>query len=206
MLGRKTKVVLFASIILLTINQPSIAIKNIYCGGNVGKKENIDINYKKGQQYIWYLQALNKSLQLAEEEHHKELERERLEKIAEKEQRQKEEELNKINQQNTNINQGGEKINLICTFYSGSAEENGGHANLTASGKTLSRGMIASNAHAFGTQIYTERFGLLTVEDRGSSSHIFQVDSNTFRIDIYVESEDEAEQLGVIRTTGRIIN
>ena len=204
MLSGKTKVVLFASIILLTINQPSIAIKNIYCGGNVEKKENIDINYKKGQEYIWYLQALNKSLQLAEEEHHKELERERLEKIAE--QKQKEEELNKMNQQNTNINQEGEEINLICTFYSGSAEENGGHANLTASGKTLSRGMIASNAHPFGTQIYTERFGLLTVEDRGSSSHIFQVDNNTFRIDIYVESEDEAEQLGVIRTIGRIVN
>lgn len=204
MLGRKTKVVLFASIILLTINQPSIAIKNIYCGGNVEKKENINVNYKKGQQYIWYLQALNKSLQLAEEEHHKELERERLKKIAEE---QKNEELNKNNnQQNTNINEGGEEVNLICTFYTGSAEENGGHTNLTASGKTLSRGMIASNAHSFGTQIYTERFGLLTVEDRGSSSHIFQVDNNTFRIDIYVESEEEAEQLGIVKTTGRVVN
>jgi 3D (Asp-Asp-Asp) domain-containing protein len=98
-----------------------------------------------------------------------------------------------------------QEINLICTFYTGEASENGGYVNKTASGKTLSRGMCASNAHKFGTKIYTKEFNVLTVEDRGDGKYIGQVNENTYRIDIYVESKALAKKLGVMKIKGKII-
>lgn len=96
-------------------------------------------------------------------------------------------------------------INLICTFYTGDSDENGGYANKTASGKVLSRGMCASNSHKFGTQIYTKEFGVLTVEDTGNKNYIHKIDDKTYRIDIYVQNKEIANGLGIVKIKGKII-
>lgn len=99
-----------------------------------------------------------------------------------------------------------EWINLVCTFYTGDENENGvGNTNKTASGKKLSRGMCASNAHKFGTQIYTKEFGVLTVEDTGNSQYIHQINENTYRIDVFVSNKQMADELGVMKIKGKII-
>lgn len=99
------------------------------------------------------------------------------------------------------------EINLVVTFYTGSADENGGYknANITATGKTLSRGMCASNNFDFNTKIQTEEFGTLIVEDRGNPKYIRQVDENTYRIDVYVSDKKIANKLGVKKIKGYII-
>jgi 3D (Asp-Asp-Asp) domain-containing protein len=103
--------------------------------------------------------------------------------------------------QNTSYN-----INIVATFYTGSIKENGGYANITSSGKRLSRGMCASPSNLkFGTKIKTENLGLLTVEDRGNVNYIHWINENTIRLDIYVPSKSDIPESGIVKTKGYII-
>lgn len=78
---------------------------------------------------------------------------------------------------------------------------------MTASGKHLSRGMVASPSNIpFGTKIYIKEFNkIYTVQDRGNSNYIKWIDNNTVRLDIYVSSKEEAYRLGIIKTKGYIM-
>ena len=73
------------------------------------------------------------------------------------------------------------KIECSLSFYTSLTEENGGYANLTASGKELNDMTIANNLYDFGQQIYIEGYGLKEVQDRGCSSF-----NNLNTFDIYI--------------------
>ena len=120
--------------------------------------------------------------------------------------RQKQLQQEKENIENSNISNSisEEKINFICSFYSGSDEENGGQT-LTASGQSLREGIVASNNFKFGTRIHIDKLGEYQVEDTGNPNFIKQINENTYKIDVYVNSSEEAERLGVIKSTGYII-
>ena len=62
------------------------------------------------------------------------------------------------------------KIECSLSFYTSLTEENGGYANLTASGKELNSMTIANNFYDFGQEIYIEGYGLKIIEDRGCSN------------------------------------
>ena len=74
-------------------------------------------------------------------------------------QKLKQQTINRDSNSNTPSLSRGEddsqEINLICTFYTASADEGSG-TGLTASGKVIKQGMIASNSFDFGTKIYTK--------------------------------------------------
>ena len=97
------------------------------------------------------------------------------------------------------------KVNIVATFYTGSAKENGGFANLTATGKKLSRGICASNNFDFGTKIFLDGYGVYEVQDRGNPKYIRQIDDETYRIDIYVPIRKTAMKLGVKLVQGYIL-
>ena len=98
------------------------------------------------------------------------------------------------------------KINFVCSFYSNDEQENGrGNAGATASGKELREGIIASNNFKFGTKIHIDKLGDYVVQDTGNENYIKQIDNNTYKIDVYVSSKEEAERLGIIKSTGYII-
>lgn len=78
------------------------------------------------------------------------------------------------------------EVTFHLSFYTNLACENGGWANLTASGKKLTDGMVANNHLPFGTKIYIEGYGLKTVEDRGSSKYF---DDET-KVDVFVPRLD----------------
>lgn len=68
---------------------------------------------------------------------------------------------------------------FTITFYT---ELEGEGQGLTASGKRVAYGMVASNHLKFGTKIQLEGMGTFTVEDRGSAAHFNRIE----RIDVYV--------------------
>lgn len=94
------------------------------------------------------------------------------------------------------------EVTFHISFYTDLACENGGWANLTASGKTLADGMVANNQLPFGTKIYVEGYGLKTVEDRGSSKYF----TDETKIDIYVprkNGESDTEYRERVKAMGR---
>ena len=203
MLGKKSMLIVLLSSILLATNTPSVNANIVYKEGT--KEENqLILNYNKQinnqSKYIKYLNSLNQSLKEETIEWHKGLERERLEKIKQIEEQNK----NDIESSNISNSISEEKINFICSFYSGSDEENGGQT-LTASGQSLREGIVASNNFKFGTRIHIDKLGEYQVEDTGNPNFIKQIDENTYKIDVYVNSSEEAERLGVIKSTGYII-
>lgn len=94
------------------------------------------------------------------------------------------------------------EVTFHISFYTSLACENGGWANLTASGKTLADGMVANNHLPFGTKIYVEGYGLKTVEDRGSSKYF----TDETKIDIFVprqSGESDTEYRNRVKAMGR---
>lgn len=77
-------------------------------------------------------------------------------------------------------NQGGKKMTFKLSFYSNLPEDNGGYTN-TASGAPLEYGVVASNVYPFGTKIYVEGYGMMTVKDRGGSHF-----NDPTRLDVYI--------------------
>lgn len=98
------------------------------------------------------------------------------------------------------------KINIIATHYGVSASENGGFTALTASGKQLKYGMVATPVNIpFGSLIFIDGLGTFVAEDRGNPSYINWINENTVRIDIFVPvSTRELQKLGVKKYTGYI--
>lgn len=74
----------------------------------------------------------------------------------------------------------GTPIEMTLTFYGDGADENGGYAGITASGESLTPGMVASNAYPFGTK-FSFNGQIFTVKDRGGSHF-----NSSNRLDVYV--------------------
>lgn len=72
----------------------------------------------------------------------------------------------------------------ILTFYTSMNSENG-YGAITSQGKRLSRGGVANNVIPQNTKIYLDKWGEVTVNDKGSNKH-FSVDN---RLDVFVERE-----------------
>ena len=92
-------------------------------------------------------------------------------------------------------------LEVEVTHYCACAKCCGSNASgITASGKVVSRGMVAMSSHyPFGTQIMINGTKY-TVEDRGGSG----IENNIHRVDIYVSDHNEALRLGRYRTTATI--
>lgn len=94
------------------------------------------------------------------------------------------------------------------SFYTNLPSENGGWT-ITASGKSLRRGMCASNYYPIGTKIYLSGYGTVTVEDRGGSDF-----NSSSRLDIFIprrsgESSSQyyrrVNNMGKPTTSGRVL-
>lgn len=93
-----------------------------------------------------------------------------------------------------------ETLTVEVTHYCACAKCCGKSDGITASGKQVQPGMVAtSSVWPFGTQIMIKG-QLYTVEDRGGSS----IEKNRARVDIYVPSHQEALRLGRYTTTAYI--
>ena len=103
---------------------------------------------------------------------------------------------------------------FVLTYYGLLSSECGNTKGITASGKRISRGMIASPPQLkFGTRIMIEG-NEYVVEDRGSSKYIKVNNDGSIRLDVYLpkidgESDNEyykrIQSKGVKRVQGYII-
>ena len=103
---------------------------------------------------------------------------------------------------------------FVLTYYGLLSSECGNTKGITASGKRINRGMIASPPQLkFGTRIMIEG-NEYVVEDRGSSNYIKVNNDGSIRLDVYIprlsgESDNEyykrIQSKGVKRTQGYII-
>lgn len=76
---------------------------------------------------------------------------------------------------------GYTKIKATLSYYTSLASENGGYANMTASGVKPQYGCVANNSLKFGTDIYFKGIGTFEVQDRGCSNF-----NNVYRYDVYI--------------------
>lgn len=93
------------------------------------------------------------------------------------------------------------EIDCSLTFYTDLSVENGGYANLTASGKELNSKTIANNYYNFDQEIYIEGYGLKVLQDRGGSGF-----DNWNAFDIHVpriKGESTNEYYQRVKTLGR---
>jgi 3D (Asp-Asp-Asp) domain-containing protein len=72
---------------------------------------------------------------------------------------------------------------FVLTFYTSLESENSSAGAVTCQGKKLSRGGVANNVIPQNTKIYLDKWGEVTVNDKGSNKH-FSVD---YRLDVFVE-------------------
>lgn len=136
-----------------------------------------------------------------EEEKRLELERQRLAEL--ERQRQLEEERRRANTRT-----------FVLTYYGNTASQCGNSLGITASGKKVSRGMVASPpCLEFGTQIEINGT-IYTVEDRGHPNFIKENNDGSIRLDVFVprlegESDSRYEKrvsdMGVQRIEGTIL-
>ena len=83
-------------------------------------------------------------------------------------------------------NDNRECYNFVITYYALLQDECGKTDGITASGKHISSGMIASpKIFKFGTKLMIEGIAY-TVEDRGSSKYIKVNNDGSIRLDVYV--------------------
>lgn len=83
------------------------------------------------------------------------------------------------------VNSLGYETDIILTFYTSLAEENGGYAGITCTGGKLTPGMVANNVLPLGTEIHTSEFGTLTVSDRGGNNF-----NTIHRLDVFIARSD----------------
>lgn len=96
----------------------------------------------------------------------------------------------------------GEWETFNVSFYCPCSKCCDGYANgITASGVYAQAGITiaAPSKYAFGTQIYLEGMGTYTVQDRGGA-----IKGN--KIDVYVNSHEEALRLGRKQVRGYVVN
>lgn len=96
---------------------------------------------------------------------------------------------------------GEGNILFELTFYTDLPEENGGHT-ITASGKPLEYGVVASNKYPIGTKLRLGSMGTFTVEDRGGREF-----NNSNRLDVFIprqSGESNCQYKNRVRNMGRI--
>jgi 3D (Asp-Asp-Asp) domain-containing protein len=93
-------------------------------------------------------------------------------------------------EQNINIEENDNYIIMIATAYTKSIEE-GTHKGITRSGTQVSRGTVAVDPRVIplGTKLYVENYGHAVALDTGGA-----IKEN--RIDLYMETKDEAFEFG----------
>lgn len=105
-------------------------------------------------------------------------------------------------------------VNIIATAYTASKEETGKTDGITASGLRASRGRTIATPYSipFGTKIYIpdlildkDNNGVYTAEDRGNTRYIKWINSDTMRIDVFMNTKSEAVEFGVKHYTGYIL-
>lgn len=97
-----------------------------------------------------------------------------------------------------------DNVTIIATAYTSAAEENGGWAGMNAIGGKLGPGCIAAPKDIpFQTKIRISGLGVFNVEDRGGA--IKRVSSDIIRIDVWMDSYNEAMKFGRRIYKGRII-
>lgn len=109
----------------------------------------------------------------------------------------------------------GNKQTFVLTYYGSTDNECGNSLGITASGKKVSRGMVASPPSLkFGTKIQING-NVYTVEDRGASKYIRTNNDGSIRLDVYVpresgesdyQYEKRVNKMGVQRVEGYILN
>lgn len=93
------------------------------------------------------------------------------------------------------------EVKAIITFYTAAADECGKSNGITASGKKVSRGMVAGPRHlAFGTKVEIDG-EIYTVEDRGGA---IKVKNGVYYFDVYVPTKAEAFKRGRQNKTVKI--
>lgn len=108
-------------------------------------------------------------------------------------------------QGNTQISRGsnlGYNIDIVLTFYTSLAEENGGYRGINCMGQKLIPGMVANNVLPLGTEIYTSEFGTLTVSDRGGNNF-----NTIHRLDVYIprnNGESDSDYLKRVNDMGKV--
>lgn len=159
----------------------------------------IDLN---GVVLVNKMGLIKNPIQIQYENEKKKAEEERLRKEKELEEQKKKEENNK------------EWKTFVLTYYGLLESECGKTDGITASGRKISRGMIASPPQLkFGTKIIIEG-NEYVVEDRGSSKYIKVNNDGSIRLDVYLprldgESDKEyynrIQKQGVKRVKGYIV-
>jgi len=83
-----------------------------------------------------------------------------------------------------------EEVILEATAYTAADDECGNGDGITASGRPVRPGYVAmSRSIPFGTRVWIEGMGMYEVQDRGGAIE-------DGKIDIYVETKDEAFEFG----------
>lgn len=97
-----------------------------------------------------------------------------------------------------------DNITIIATAYTSAAEENGGWEGMNAIGGKLGPGCIAAPKDIpFQSKIRINGLGVFNVEDRGGA--IKRISNDIIRIDIWMNSYNEAMKFGRRIYNGRII-
>lgn len=100
-------------------------------------------------------------------------------------------------QNNNQLSRGstlGYETDIVLTFYTSLAEENGGYIGINCIGKKLIPGMVANNVLPLGTEIYTNEFGTLTVSDRGGNNF-----DTIHRLDVYIPRNNGESDSGYMK-------
>lgn len=110
--------------------------------------------------------------------------------------------------------QQGRKETFVLTYYGSTVNECGNGKGITASGKKVSDGMVASpSILKFGTKIRING-NVYTVEDRGNPTFIHVNNDGSIRLDVYVpreagesdyQYEKRVNKMGVQRIEGYIL-
>lgn len=130
-----------------------------------------------------------------EEEEAKRREKEKIKKLKLEKERQ-------VQSQSSTSSSNNYDIDFVITHYGRGADENGGYAGITCTGKPLREGMVASNYYKLGTVIEFEDGSRVTVSDRGGSNF-----NSPTRLDKFVDTTNQAylNKLGKKKLKGRII-
>lgn len=91
----------------------------------------------------------------------------------------------------------GQEVMLEVSYYCACAKCCDVETGITASGARVQSGVTVAmpSSVPFGTKVYIEELDhVFTVQDRGG--YIKQLDDNTMRVDVYVDSHELALELG----------
>lgn len=121
--------------------------------------------------------------------------------IEEKKRQKEEEERRKAEEEARQKYIEENTIDIVVSFYTALADENGGYAGITCEGKPLSEGMVATiDELPLGATLETDSLGTLTIADRMNRSvGLKRCKNGEYPIDMYIarnygESDYEYKQ------------